>query len=175
VEINPQFIPAIIAGIFGFISGLLTHYLANKRTISELKRGSFQLQLDKVYIPITCRIDSNIEPTYGYEGLTEIDISFIEKICNDNSQLIDKKLKILINRLVEDKYINIMNESSYSIYDEDRKFLRYVFYKYNLLRKKLQLPYERTYFIIPSLFLRIKDFSWRYYRKFKRRLSKLNF
>ncbi len=173
MDINPLYVPAIIGGVFGFITGVVTHYLTSRRTISDLKRSNLQKELENVYVPITNIIDSSVEPTYGYEGLSNKDVDEIAKIAKDNAPFIDVKLKRLIDGLLEDQYIMERSEVNYPIYDENRKLLKYAFYKYNLLRKQLRLPYDNNYFVIRSLFSNLKEKYWILHRKFDRWIRKI--
>ncbi|NKQ22467.1 hypothetical protein [Brevibacillus laterosporus] len=88
---------------------------------------------------------------------------------NDNDNYIYADMKLL--NLVESLYEDVANESryeknnNYNDFDEDRKLFNHVLVKYNQLKRKVQLPYERDY-VFPYNYLKEKQER---YNKLRRR------
>lgn len=123
--------------------------------------------LERMYTPIYRIIYKSVFPGNGYEGVDENDASLIINVVEQNIELADPILEELVWNLKEDLYHNANNRDRYNRFDENRKVLDHVNYNYNLLRKKLGLPYDYAYFSISE--------RWRMFRdKRKRRISRID-
>lgn len=160
------YIPAIIAGLCLFVSGFLVHYLTTRRTLSEMTRNNYQKQLELVFVPIVNVVEEAVEPTYGYEGLNDLQLDKITKIIRENIQYVDANLKRIADALIEEQYICNRSETNYAVYDEDRRLLDYVLSRYNWLRKQLRLPYNSRYLFPNNLLSKVS----RQLRPMKRRI-----
>jgi hypothetical protein len=135
----------------GLGSGLLTHYLATRRTVSEIRKSNLLKQLENVYLPIIKVIRNGFIPLDGYEGLSHFQVNEIIEIIKNNEQYADTDLDVWAWRFEEEQYIISPNDDShYYSFDEDGKFKDYVYRRYNLIRKELHLPYDKKV-LMPSI------------------------
>ncbi|MGG0756975.1 hypothetical protein [Brevibacillus laterosporus] len=150
---EPIVVALITAVSTGIVSVVLTQILA----------------FVKIYQPIMQICVRTTHPGDNYEGLNEHNVMEIYKIVNDNDNYIYVDMKLL--NLVESLYEDVANESryeknnNYNDFDEDRKLFNHVLVKYNQLKRKVQLPYERDY-VFPYNYLKEKQER---YNKLRRR------
>ncbi|MBA4535440.1 hypothetical protein O0555_21700 [Brevibacillus laterosporus] len=154
-----QLLTIILTGIVsGIGSGFLTHYLTNKRNLTELKRHNLTKQVELIYLPIILIFENRTNVNSGYRGVTVSDFSVISKIIKDNLLYTDSKITLLLLKLEDecnDKHRmahsdDIDNFENLPI-DEDRIFYDYINFQYNKIKKELQLPYDENFLLTDAI------------------------
>ncbi|MFD0768854.1 hypothetical protein ACFQZ1_08000 [Bacillus sp. CGMCC 1.60114] len=125
------------------ITAILTHYFTIKKEKFS-KTFEYKIKiLKEVYAPIYRILVKNIHPFDGYEGITVKSFKEIDQIFEEKVELIDPILEEFIWILKEECYLNQNHpKGEWVQVDQDKKFLNYVQYQYNNLRKEMNLPYD---------------------------------
>ena len=138
-------------GISALLSAMLTsfttYYFSSRKDRKKSIRENNTNLLDNVYTPIMRIIDHSSSPSDGYDGLS---ISSARKIIN----IIDNNINIVDNRLIslyysfreELEFIGYNNGGHFYLFDENRKFLYHSDHQFNLLKRKLNRPYDAKAF-----------------------------
>lgn len=98
-----------------------------------------------VYPNLSCALFISFSRGWIYVGFDEREAKKVVEIVEKNIELVDPVLEEVVWELKEDVYHGT-NSHSMNHFDTDRKVLDHVVYNYNLLRKKLRLPYDNAYF-----------------------------
>ena len=140
--------------ITALTTSFLTYSLTLKKEVRRKKYRSRKKLFEKVYVPIIKIINNGFCAGDEYEGLDRNQINLIIDVIETNIHLIEPKLESFYWQFKEELLYESYMENEYGFrYDTDKKFLNYVEYQYNKLRKKLYLEYSSSYF----LFSRIKS------------------
>lgn len=125
------------------ITAILTHFFTVKREKFS-KVFEYKLKILKdVYTPIYRIILEDVHPFDGYEGISIKQFEKIEKIIQENLELVDPQLESIIWILKEELYALYSHPNiDYVTLDEDRRLVDYVDFQYNYIRKQLGLPYD---------------------------------
>lgn len=158
-EISKIIITAVLTGLF-------TYWITFGK---ERKEKEYQIRkelIDKVYSPFIKMLNELCEPEDGYQGLFIDEVNEIINIINNNIQIVDPTLEGFSWSFKEDiNYYSNYNTTLDDInFDNEMKFLNYVTYKYNYLRKKTYLPYDSSYFFFSK--------KHREFIQFKRKISR---
>jgi len=134
-------ITAVITTIFTSIA--YTYKVNNEKKFENSFRS-----LELVYNPILKLIQKQIVPGDGYEGINSNDFEKINEIIQQNAIYVDVKLESFIWEFEETIYHFERNQIIHPIrypqlmLDEEGKFLDYLIYKNNKLRKDVKLKYD---------------------------------
>jgi hypothetical protein len=165
--------------ITAFITGIFTYWLTSKRDRKTIIYEANKELLVKVYSPIMKIINNSVYPGDGYEGLDDDEIQEIADIIHDNLMIIDRILDSFAWSFKEEIHNSgYKHYSQYSNYDDDRKFLDYISYRYNYLRKSVGLQYDNEYFFYKRVIKSIKKRTYRvdrWFRKTKNKIIKSKF
>lgn len=125
----------------------LTYFLGSRKDRkSNVYKNNTKL-LDEVYEPIMRIIERCIIPTEGYEGLSIKAVNEIIETIEKHSHIVDKKLMDFCWGFKEELYIiGYDNGGHYYIFDENRKFLDYAEHRRNILKRKVNRPYDASGF-----------------------------
>ncbi|MFW5647651.1 MAG: hypothetical protein ACOCG5_01055 [Candidatus Alkaliphilus sp. MAG34] len=151
-------------------TGFFTHYLSFRSDIRKKKYKSKKELLENVLSPVMNIINSKIYPGSGYEGLDYSQINEIIEIVEKSIHHVEPKLESFCWQFKEELiYENYRHDGQAFIhYDEDGKFLGYIGYHYNKIRKQLYLPYDSYYFLYPKIKRKFRMFKYSAYRKFRK-------
>ncbi|MGC6589268.1 hypothetical protein ACPV3A_30530 [Paenibacillus sp. Dod16] len=158
------------------LAGFFTYWITFKKEREDKRYHANKELLEKVYAPIMKTISESIFPGDGYEGIRESDLNVIIKLIDDNSHIVDPRLDSFAWRYKEDMVHDhrINNDLRYeATYDEDRVFIDYLNYRYNLLRKKTFLNYDSSYFFFGKTKIKIWSFISQVKRRVRRIIRKL--
>ncbi|GGD22918.1 hypothetical protein GCM10011389_33330 [Pontibacillus salipaludis] len=173
----------VSALIIAFITSIVTHRLAiAKERRLQTDKQRFEI-LNNVYIPLyRAFINKQIKDIgkpFGYLGIDEELFHEINKIYEDNIHLIDPALEARIWELKdhfseEQRRMEEMGDNTPVQGDYEYRMIRYVFYHYNKMRRRLKLPYEKTYLKYHDIYEKIINNTINYFkgRKIKRDLEK---
>lgn len=173
-QINTMFeISKII--ITAVLTASLTYWINSKKESAEKKYKINKELIDKVYEPIIKIINQSVIPGDGYEGLGNSEIDYIINIIDKNARIVEPKLESFSWRFKEEIHYNGYSDRNvmYDIYDDDRKFLDYINYRYNIIRKKIYLPYNGDYFFIQRKYRQFILWKDKLLRKVYRRLRSI--
>ncbi|PGM03795.1 MULTISPECIES: hypothetical protein [Bacillus cereus group] len=135
-------ITPIVTVLSVFITAVLTHIFTSKRDkYGKVYDHKLKILTD-VYTPIYRYMMDEVEPGEEYGGLSVDTYHAVKDILESNIHLIEPGLESMLWQLNEQYYyIDHMRTKNF---DEDKKFMRYVVFQYNLLRKDLGLPYDKS-------------------------------
>lgn len=143
------------------LTALLTYFTTvRKERSQQVNRHRLEI-LNNLYTPIYRILYTSVFPGDGYGGIDEGRANSIIEVVEQNIELADPVLEELIWSLKEEIYIEGNNRNSYTLFDEEREVLDHVVYNYNLLRKKLNLPYDYAYFSLTE--------KWRIFQNNRKR------
>ncbi|MCB4844103.1 hypothetical protein LHW04_03375 [Bacillus tropicus] len=125
-----------------FITAILTHIFTSKRDkYGKVYDHKIKILTD-VYTPIYRYLMDEVEPGDEYGGLSLDTYHAVRDILESNIHLIEPELESMLWQLNEQYYY--LNQMRTRNFDSDKKFMRYVVFQYNLLRKDLGLPYDKS-------------------------------
>lgn len=174
---NPNLIIEIVKILItASLAAFLTYWFAFKKDREEKRYQAYKELLEKVYGPIIKKINNAIFPGDGYEGIYESNLTEIIDIIEDNLYIVDLRLETYAwwfkEEIIHNNRSN--NNNQYElVYDEDRKFIDYVLYRYHYIRKKTYLPYDPRYFKLRKIYKKIQKLYYKTERRFYKRLRKV--
>ncbi|MDA2639640.1 MULTISPECIES: hypothetical protein [Bacillus] len=132
----------IVTVLSVFITAVLTHIFTSKRDkYGKVYDHKLKILTD-VYTPIYRYMMDEVDPGEPYRGLSVDTYLAVKDVLESNIHLIEPGLESMLWQLNEQYYyIDHMRTRNF---DEDKKFMRYVVFQYNLLRKDLGLPYNKS-------------------------------
>ncbi|WP_121614775.1 hypothetical protein [Virgibacillus halodenitrificans] len=145
----------ISAVLIAVITSFVTHNLAILKE-RRLQTEKYKLEiLEKVYTPLYRSLINKMIKDYnnpfGYSGIDPDLYNDIYNIYKQHIYLIDPGLEkrfweIKAHFEDEKRRMSEMKDEHFIQMDYEYRFIRYVSYQYNKMRRKLNLPYEKTYF-----------------------------
>ncbi|MED3467540.1 hypothetical protein P4485_16810 [Bacillus thuringiensis] len=126
------------------ITALLTHFFTSRREKYEMVYEYKLKILTEVYTPIYRYLMDEVDPGDEYSGFDVGTYMGITGILESNIHLIEPVLESMLWQLNEQYHHMEQERTSTSIFDKDKKFMRYIVFQYNLLRKELGLPYSKS-------------------------------
>lgn len=162
----PEILKIVVTAV---LTSSLTYIFTFKKDKDEKVFRVNKELLDDVLKPIIKILNNSVIPGEPYEGLSIDEIKEVIDILDNNLPIITPKLESFSSKFREEIMINSYeNSSRHDIYDFDGKFMKYINYEYNKIRKKLYLPYNKSHF----LYYKIYKYILSMYRKMKRKLKR---
>ncbi|MFF2240147.1 hypothetical protein ACFVUU_18575 [Bacillus thuringiensis] len=136
-----RLITTVVSGLIGIIIG---HFFTLKRERRGRVYKNKEKVLKEVYAPIYQILSQDKSYFSDYKGPGKL--GEIEKIIHSNSELVDSRLREIIEDTKAGGCLMDVTIGNYSgpkaAYDFEELFC-YVYSKYNSLRKELGLPYDK--------------------------------
>ncbi|WP_144650200.1 hypothetical protein [Bacillus cereus] len=134
----------LIIGVVGVIIGaILNHFLNQRRERLSREYKNKEMVLKEVYAPLYKILSQDKSYFSDYKGPGKL--GEIENIIHSNSELVDSQLRKIVEDTKGSIHFMDVTLGNYSgpkaAYDFEELF-RYVYSKYNSLRKNLGLPYD---------------------------------
>ncbi|SET85848.1 hypothetical protein SAMN05216389_1442 [Oceanobacillus limi] len=161
------------AVLIAAVTSFVTHKLAiSKERRLQTEKHKLEI-LNKVYTPLYRAFIDKLMKDYGrpfgYLGVDTDLFTELNKIYKQNIFLIDPGLESRIWEIKEHFYqeqirMDETGDRTPIKGDYDNRLIRYVFYQYNKMRRKLKLPYDKTYFKHHDLYEKFVTGSINYFR-----------
>ncbi|TDL34831.1 hypothetical protein E2R51_03670 [Jeotgalibacillus sp. S-D1] len=144
----------LLTGVTAAIVSTALHYFFQLKI--ERRKKDEKIIRD-LYGPIFNILGEKIIIGEGYQGIDQDQLKAIRNIMDKNPFIVDRALEEITYNFLEKEFTNLsklfLNQIPpiNLIFDEDRKLLEHVLFRYNEKRKALGLPFDEAYLNIRKL------------------------